>query len=47
MRGRYLEVTFRKGRPIAAYLSFAWTKPARAIIRSHRRMLDRISAAVH
>jgi transposase len=26
---------------------FAWTKPARAIIRSHRRMLDRISTAVH
>ena len=27
--------------------SFAWTKPAHAIIRSHRRMLDRISATVH
>jgi len=26
---------------------FAWTKPARAIIQSHRRMLDRISTAVH
>jgi transposase len=26
---------------------FAWTKPARAIINSHRRMLDRISTAVH
>jgi transposase len=26
---------------------FEWTKPARAIIRSHRRMLDRISPAVH
>jgi transposase len=26
---------------------FAWTKPARAIIGSHRRMLDRISTAVH
>lgn len=26
---------------------FAWTKPADAIIRSHRRMLDRISTAVH
>ena len=26
---------------------FAWTKPARAIIRSHRRMLERISTAVH
>ena len=26
---------------------FAWTKPAEAIIRSHRRMLDRISTAVH
>jgi transposase len=25
---------------------FAWTKPASAIIRSHRRMLDRISTAV-
>jgi transposase len=40
---------------IAAYMRawnrnptpFAWTKPARAIIRSHRRMLDRISTAVH
>ena len=27
--------------------AFAWTKPARAIIRSHRRMLERISTAVH
>src|SRR6266404_4516647 len=26
---------------------FEWTKPAKAIIRSHRRMLDRISTAVH
>jgi transposase len=26
---------------------FAWTKPARAIIKSHRRMIDRISTAVH
>jgi len=26
---------------------FAWTKPADAIIRSHRRMLKRISTAVH
>jgi transposase len=26
---------------------FAWTKPADAIIKSHRRMLDRISTAVH
>lgn len=26
---------------------FEWTKPATAIIRSHRRMLDRISTAVH
>ena len=26
---------------------FAWTKPAHAIIRSHRRMLKRISTAVH
>jgi transposase len=40
---------------IAAYMrawnrhptAFEWTKPARAIIRSHRRMLDRISGAVH
>jgi transposase len=40
---------------IAAYMrawnlnptAFEWTKPARAIIRSHRRMLDRISRAVH
>ena len=27
--------------------SFEWTKPARAIIKSHKRMLDRISTAVH
>ena len=26
---------------------FDWTKPAGAIIRSHRKMLNRISAAVH
>jgi transposase len=26
---------------------FAWTKPAQAIIKSHRRMLKRISTAVH
>jgi transposase len=26
---------------------FAWAKPAHAIIRSHRRMLERISTAVH
>jgi len=26
---------------------FAWTKPAAAIIRTHRRMLERISTAVH
>jgi transposase len=26
---------------------FAWTKPAGAIIRSHKRMLERISTAVH
>jgi transposase len=26
---------------------FEWTKPARALIRSHKRMLDRISTAVH
>jgi transposase len=26
---------------------FVWTKPAAAIIRSHRRMLERISTAVH
>lgn len=40
---------------IAAYMrgwnrhptAFEWTKPARAIIRSRRRMLDRISRAVH
>jgi transposase len=40
---------------IAAYMAgwnraptpFEWTKPARAIIASHRRMLDRISRAVH
>ena len=27
--------------------AFEWTKPAAAIIRSHQRMLDRISRAVH
>jgi hypothetical protein len=27
--------------------SFAWTKPAEAIIESHRKMLKRISTAVH
>ena len=40
---------------IAAYMRdwnkcptpFCWTKPATAIIRSHRRMLERISTAVH
>ena len=40
---------------IAAYLkswnknptAFAWTKPADAIIKSHRRMIDRISTTVH
>lgn len=26
---------------------FEWTKPARAIIKSHKRMLERISTAVH
>jgi transposase len=26
---------------------FQWTKPARAILRSHRRMLERISTTVH
>jgi transposase len=26
---------------------FTWTKPANAIIKSHRRMLDRITTAVH
>jgi transposase len=26
---------------------FEWTKPAKAIIHSHRKMLDRISKAVH
>jgi hypothetical protein len=26
---------------------FAWTKPAAAIIKSHRRMLKRISTMVH
>lgn len=26
---------------------FVWTKPANAIIRSHRKMLKRISTAVH
>ena len=54
-----LSVTdFPRSRPcatIAAYMRawrknptpFAWTKPAEAIIRSHRRMLERISTAVH
>lgn len=40
---------------IAAYVAgwnanptpFIWTKPAAAIIRSHRKMIDRISGAVH
>jgi transposase len=40
---------------IAAYMRawnknptpFSWTKPPAAIIRSHQRMLDRISTAVH
>ena len=40
---------------LAAYLRdwnknptpFEWTKPAKAIIKSHRKMLDRISTAVH
>ena len=27
--------------------AFEWTKPVDAIIRSHRRMLDRISTALH
>ncbi len=26
---------------------FEWTKPAKAIIKSHKKMLDRISTAVH
>jgi hypothetical protein len=26
---------------------FEWTKPARAIVKSHKRMFDRISTAVH
>jgi transposase len=26
---------------------FEWTKPARALIKSHKRMLDRLSTAVH
>jgi uncharacterized protein YuzE len=30
MRGRYLEVTFRKGRPIAAYLYLPRRSPERA-----------------
>lgn len=42
-------------RHIEAYLeswnanptAFEWTKPAAALIRSHKRMLDRISGAVH
>ena len=45
----------RRGGALAAYMRswnrdptpFAWTKPANAIIKSHRRMLDRISTAVH
>ena len=31
----------------ASPTAFEWTKPAAAIIRSHRKMLDRISTAVH
>ena len=27
--------------------AFEWTKPAQAIIRSHRKTLDRLSTAVH
>ena len=27
--------------------AFEWTKPAQAIIRSHRKMIDRLSTAVH
>ncbi len=26
---------------------FLWTKPAEAIVKSHQRMIDRISLAVH
>ena len=44
----------RATRPLGAYMRletlptpFEWTKPARAIIRTHRKMLNRISAAVH
>lgn len=37
----YLRAWNRKPTP------FEWSKPARAIIQSHRRMLDRISTAVH
>lgn len=39
--GAYMKAWNRNPTP------FAWTKPARAIIRSHRHMLDRISTAVH
>jgi hypothetical protein len=39
--GAYMRAWDRHPTPLA------WTKPARAIIRSHRRLLERISAAVH
>jgi len=39
--GAYLRAWNRNPTP------FAWTKPAQAIIQSHRRMLERISTAVH
>ena len=32
---------------ILATPPFEWTKPANAIIQSHKRMLDRVSTAVH
>jgi hypothetical protein len=41
----HLDAYMRSGNK--APTPFAWTKPATAIIRSHRRMLDRISTAVH
>jgi hypothetical protein len=54
LRERQVIVGSRRGH-LAAYMRswnkcptpFAWTKPANAIIKSHRRMLDRISTALH
>jgi hypothetical protein len=44
--GAFLRTTFAT-RANKSPTPFAWTKPADAIIKSHRRMLKRISTAVH